>query len=372
MASCWRTLAQHPDIDLYVGVLGLKGADNAGFRERALLEGIKHDVFDEAAHLRELPKRVVAHNPDVVVLAGWHQAGFRAMPSLGELRDCKFVMTMDTPWRWHPRQLMGRVAHRSYFAKMSRVVVAGERTWMLARWLGFSERQIVRGTYAIDTQSFASTYARRVTRDGGWPRAFLYMGRYVQEKGIDVLIDAHRRYAVRVTNPWPLDCYGQGPLAHLLEGPAGVSNRGFVQPKDQPGVMEQAGCFVLPSRYEPWGVVLAEAAASGLPLIASESCGASVDLVQHLYNGYRVTTDDAEHLARAMGWMHEHWARLPELGRRSNELAGPFSNLIWRDRWLLMIEEIMGQTGQSSLASTPSSALGSPNRAHPIREQQQP
>jgi len=44
-----------------------------------------------------------------------------------------------------------------------------------------------------------------------------------------------------------------------------VHDKGFVQPSDLPNIFAQAGVFILPSRYEPWGVVIGEALASGLP-----------------------------------------------------------------------------------------------------------
>ena len=52
--------------------------------------------------------------------------------------------------------------------------------------------------------------------------------------------------------------------------------------------MEQAGCFVLTSIFEPWGLVIQEAAASGLPIIATDICGAAPHLVINNYNGYQV------------------------------------------------------------------------------------
>ena len=73
--------------------------------------------------------------------------------------------------------------------------------------------------------------------------------------------------------------------ARHLVGVHGVEMLGFVQPDDLPAVLERAGCLVLPSRFEPWGVVVHEAAAAGLPIVCTPVCGAATRLVLDGYNG---------------------------------------------------------------------------------------
>ena len=57
---------------------------------------------------------------------------------------------------------------------------------------------------------------------------------------------------------------------------------------------------MLPSRFEPWGVVLQEAAASGQAVICTSTCGGASRLVLDGYNGRVVAPDEADELASAM------------------------------------------------------------------------
>lgn len=94
--------------------------------------------------------------------------------------------------------------------------------------------------------------------------------------------------------------------------------------------MKAAHAFVLPSTFEPWGVVLQEAAAAGLPLIASHACGAAVHLLRAGYNGYLCEPGDAEGLAGALLQMHqasEEDRRL--MGSASMSLATQFTPDLW-------------------------------------------
>jgi len=175
-----------------------------------------------------------------------------------------------------------------------------------------------------------------------WPRKFLYVGRYVHEKAIDVLQEGFLRYRKSVDDPWSLTCCGTGVLTKAIAAAPGVANIGFVQPAELPRIMLVHGAFVFVSRFEPWGVALAEAMASGLPAICSEACGASVELIRHLHNGLLIPTEDPSALAEAMLWMHSHHNRLPEMGRHAREFALPFAAEQWAQRWYDRLNRLLG------------------------------
>ena len=61
----------------------------------------------------------------------------------------------------------------------------------------------------------------------------------------------------------------------------------------------QADVFVLPSRYDGWGVVVNQALAAGLPIITSDEVGAGFDLVEPGSNGFRVRAGEVDDLHRA-------------------------------------------------------------------------
>ncbi len=105
--------------------------------------------------------------------------------------------------------------------------------------------------------------------------------------------------------------------------------------------MGRSGAFVLASRREPWGVVVQEAAAAGLPLICSDQVGAAVHLLQHHYNGYSFASGDADQLARCMKRLSElSDAQRAEMGRRSHELSKQFLPERWVETLVAGLEEL--------------------------------
>jgi len=127
---------------------------------------------------------------------------------------------------------------------------------------------------------------------------------------------------------WGLTCCGMGPLGALLKGEPGISDIGFVQPDALPDLFLRHGPFVLTSSHEPWGVVLAEAAAAGLPVVCTEACGASLDVVAE--NGIVCKTGDSEDIARALLDIHMMPdAVRSEMGGKGMALAAAYSCEAW-------------------------------------------
>ena len=334
MAACWRALASREGIELLVLAFRTPVSSNVRFSDD-VMAGISCHLLDEAqaadaAHVRSL---VLGHVPDVVVLPGWLHPPYVALTREPRLADARFIMGMDTPWRGSLRQRLARLKIGRYLDRMHKVIVAGERSWQLARMLKVPEHKIVRGVYGIDYVALAPVATARAARPAGWPRRFLYTGRYEPEKGLSQLVESYTRYRSSVLDPWSLTCCGAGSQRDLLHGPPGIEDRGFVQPADLPAILAEHGAFVIASRYEPWGVVIAEVLASGMPVICTEACGASVELVRPHYNGLTVATGDTVSLASALTWMHENAARLPQMGARGPAMAAAYAAEVWADRW---------------------------------------
>ena len=90
--------------------------------------------------------------------------------------------------------------------------------------------------------------------------------------------------------------------------------------------------------YEPWGVALAEAMGSGLPTIATQACGAAVDLIRPFWNGRLVATGSAAELAEAMIWFHNRTQMLPEMSKNAVAAASGFTSASWAERVLAILE----------------------------------
>lgn len=332
VAACWRALRRRPGIDLHVVHIDRLGETANPFDVDALLGDIPNQRLETSSPDLEqrLLSAVAERDPDVIVLCGWVFWPYTRLVHAPALRRARKLMGMDTPWRGTLAQRLARYRLAHFIRDVDLVITAGERSAEYARRIGVRRERLRPGYYGFDFCSFASGAAQRPAR---WPRQFLYAGRYVPAKDLETLVQGYTLYRNAVAEPWGLTCRGSGPDASLLAGVPGITDGGFAQPAHLPGIFADHGAFVLPSRFEPWGVVIAEAAASGLPVVCSTACGAAADLVRDYYNGLVVTPEDPIALSRALRWIHDHEAELPSIGSRGQALADAFSADAWAQRW---------------------------------------
>ena len=196
------------------------------------------------------------------------------------------------------------------------------------QFYGATPEKIFLARYAVDNERFqiqADHYrvSRQTIRDeNGWRQRYLllYVGRLVGFKRVDVLIEALRRLSTKRSDIG-LVIVGNGPererLGRLAQGMPYVYFAGFQDQSDLPKYYAVADVFVLPSKWEPWGLVVNEAMASGLPVIATRKVGSARDLIVEGENGYLVPENDPVALASAIDRACESEQRLLLLGEKA-------------------------------------------------------
>jgi glycosyltransferase involved in cell wall biosynthesis len=151
-------------------------------------------------------------------------------------------------------------------------------------------------------------------------------------KGLDILLQALAQTPV----PFFMHIGGRGPLLEQYEAQAralGVADRcrfyGFVPHAELPEFMAKLHCFVSSSRYETFGVVIAEAMAAGLPVIVTRSGGPEDYVTEE--NGILVPAEDAAALASAIAQMSVRYASYDRQGNAA-KIRQAFSRALIRER----------------------------------------
>ncbi len=148
-------------------------------------------------------------------------------------------------------------------------------------------------------------------------KRFLCSGRLVSVKRVDLALDAFVDVADAFPE-WDLVLAGDGVLRESLQQsvPATLRDRvkwlGFLQAKELGAVYRSCHALVHPAAKEPWGLIMNEAVAAGLPVITSPGVGGAIELVRHRVNGWIVEEHTAPAFARAMRYVatDDHAAQL--------------------------------------------------------------
>jgi glycosyltransferase involved in cell wall biosynthesis len=166
-------------------------------------------------------------------------------------------------------------------------------------------------------------------------RFFLFAGRLVQEKGTFDLLDAYEALAPEVRKEMGLVFVGDGAVRSTLQRRAAIINpgsirfAGFAQREQLPAYYALAEVLVFPTHTDPWGLVVNEAMACGLPVISSSAAGCVADLVESGWNGRVVSARDIRQLASAMDELARDAELRSLMGKRSKERIRQYSPGAW-------------------------------------------
>lgn len=132
-------------------------------------------------------------------------------------------------------------------------------------------------------------------------KMLLYVGSMIPRKGVDVLLNAFDN----MPNDICLYCIGGNPTKdlHRIINEKKLENVFFVEHSNLEILKKYykaADAFVLPTRYDTWGLVINEAMSYGLPVITTKNCVAGLQLVEEDKNGYLVEAESVEQLRIAI------------------------------------------------------------------------
>jgi glycosyltransferase involved in cell wall biosynthesis len=223
------------------------------------------------------------------------RVAFRTLPTFPAWTD-------KTPW--------GELSKHFAYRSVDGAKVPGGDGTRYARSYGLPVDRTWRVTQSIDVDLYrsASTYSasdreRRRRALGLYGTVFIYVGRLWKGKGVHHLIDAYR--ALRESNSnSTLLLLGSGvdeaELRRMAADVPGVVFGGFVQPRELPSWYALANALVFPTLGDPNGLVVEEAMAAGLPVIATTSAGDIRDRISDGRTGYLVPPADPSSLANRM------------------------------------------------------------------------
>ena len=205
---------------------------------------------------------------------------------------------------------------RIFLSRISKAYCSGASNIKLVEMLGF--RGNIKKTGGVGLY-------RRVPQPPFEPREriknFLYVGRLSPEKNPEFLVRAFAKLP-----EFTLNIVGFGPQEEYLKSLAGtnVVFHGAVANAELPKFYRANDVFVLPSKSEPWGMVVEEALNNGVPVLVSDSVGCAEELIVGKNVGLIFKTDDEQDFLEAVEKIRnpEFYNRLREdVSRRDAELV---------------------------------------------------
>lgn len=294
-------------------------------------------------------------NPEVILAGGYSYVAMWEAKRWAHARRIPLLLWSESNSRDARNNLWPvEFAKRKFIEGCQAYVVPGKSAAEYLAGFGVRREKIYVAPNAIDVQRFAAgaEVARRDPKCRGRlglpPEYFLYVGRFVKSKGIYDLLNAYAKLPEKIRSTVGLVFVGDGEeRSELMRqgreiGVGCIMFPGFVQRDELPAYYANAIALAFPSYSDPWGLVVNEAMACGIPVIASDAPGCTADLVCDGVNGYLVGTGDADQLSQAMLKLVDDGERRGRMGQASAARTRCFTPQVWAEGVVRAITEFRG------------------------------
>jgi GalNAc-alpha-(1->4)-GalNAc-alpha-(1->3)-diNAcBac-PP-undecaprenol alpha-1,4-N-acetyl-D-galactosaminyltransferase len=319
----------HPDVKLRN--LGLTGEPATN----SLLA-----AFRQVARIRALRRAIRESQPDVVI-SFMERTNVLTLVATRGLGAPVIVSERVDPRHYDIGRLWQGLRSLTY--RWAAALVCQSRTSLM--W--FEQRMNVKGRVIPNPVLAFKEGTAHLRRKNAEGRTMVAMGRLVDQKGFDLLLDAFGQLSARYSD-WSLVIMGEGPLRIELEARARalrlehqVQFAGEVA--DPFPVLRAANLFVLSSRFEGFPNALCEAMACGVAVVSFNCPSGPAEIIRHRVDGILVPPGDMSALVAALDALMKDGHERDRLASRAPEVVERFS----RDKVLLLWEQLFEEVKKS-------------------------
>jgi glycosyltransferase involved in cell wall biosynthesis len=357
-APLFRKLAGHPEVDLmvyYCSDFGVTENVDSGFGvsikwDRPLLEGYAYRFLKNYAPSSSpsrfwglinpgINRALLKERYDAIFIHGYALAT-NWLAFIGALISKTPVLfrgeTLLRPEQAGFKKIIKDTVLKASFRKMKAFLPIGTRSKEFYLSYGISESRMFLTPYSVDNDFFVDRgmplLARKseVRRELAIPQempVILYAGKLMERKRPMDLVRAFEGLGESAA----LVLVGDGELRSPMQdyvrrkNIANVFFAGFRNQSELPEYYAIADMFVLPSAYEPWGLVINEAMSYGLPVITTDGVAASADLIRAGENGFVYAAGDVDALQTLLKDLVSDPGKREKMGQQSRQIISTWN-----------------------------------------------
>lgn len=318
----------------------LKFDDTSVFKHQYNYQ-LLHDGVLEDLSLKQrvlgILRTIQSYRPDIVNLTGYYDLASLIVLWYCKLKGIKTVLSNESTSGDHTRNFSKELFKSLFIIKLfDGFFNFGQQSkeYMLA--LGAKASQMLVNRNCVDNQLLEEIYKencqQRVSKQSSLnlpKHNFIFVGRLIEFKNLFRLLDAFK--IAQKNEDWGLIILGDGELKSTLKQYAQdleVKNVFFfegVNWQQVPQYLSLSDVLVLPSFSEPWGLVVNEAMACGLPVAVSNKCGCAAELVKESENGFTFNPENVNEIAETLVKFMDKKLDLVKMGEASKKIIQEYS-----------------------------------------------
>ncbi len=273
--------------------------------------------------------------PDVVNLPGYYEPAMNLVLFYCRFKGIKVVISSDSTENDNPN-IWWREAIKSFIVtKAHGFFCYGTKSAEYIYKLGMKPKHVLVANNAVDNKKVEGVYKEAIFDRKSSKAAynlrkynFIYTGRLIPFKNLYNLLEAYKHLK---DSEWGLIILGDGSeeeklkkyvVDNELDGVRFIVGQAWY---DVPKILALGDVFILPSYSEPWGLVVNEAMACGMPVVVSNKCGSAIDVVKEDQNGYTFDPHSVAELIQVLNKFVEEPDKINIFGKKSKEIIKRFS-----------------------------------------------
>ena len=258
-------------------------------------------------------KTIREFNPTVVNLTGYYDSASWAILLYCKIKGIKMILSNESTAGDHSRNRVKEFVKSLIIKRFDGFFNFGTLSKNYLLSLGGKSARMLVNRNCVDNVALKRIYEKSVENRkieqqklGLAHKNFIFVGRLIEFKNLFRFLEAFGVAQQKTHQDWGVIILGDGALKSDLQD--FITKKNIKKVSFQKGVSWQqvperlalSDVLVLPSYSEPWGLVVNEAMACGLPILVSEQCGCAIDLVRNGENGYTFQPENLEEISEKL------------------------------------------------------------------------
>ena len=275
---------------------------------KLLQEGLLEDV-SLSRRISGILKAIKQFKPDVINLTGYYDFASWCVLLYCKLKGIKTILSNESTADDHARNGIKEFIKGLIIKQFDGYFNFGTLSENYIISLGINPKKMLVKRNCVDNKALKEIYLKHISNRTQnqetlniAPNNFIFVGRLIDYKNLFLFLKAFHAAQQNSNEKWGVIILGDGELKVDLQqhiSKNNIQNISFqsgVSWQQVPEYLALSNVLVLPSYSEPWGLVVNEAMACGLPVIVSEMCGCAIDLVKNGENGFTFAPNHSESL----------------------------------------------------------------------------
>jgi glycosyltransferase involved in cell wall biosynthesis len=266
----------------------------------------KYNINDFRLNYHKIEQEFIQENFDYVLILGWNNLHYLRAIYFAIKNNIKIILRVETNLKSTKnffKRCIKNIILKFFFQKISYFLSIGKLNRKFYLYHGVKNKKIFPAPYFVDNKFFLFKFNKKTLKKKLHfenKKIVLFVGKLIKRKNPFEFLELSKLYKKNLDIHFIMigDGFLKNKCSDFIKSNnlQNVSIVGFVNQKELREYYKISNLMILPSFYETWGLTINEAFASNTPVICTDNCGCSSDLVENGKTGFIYKSGDLDGL----------------------------------------------------------------------------